>query len=76
MSKGMAFGSWGVKERERKEMHREKSRGQSEGGLKCCRPELHLVTLTGTPSSLNVHIQGLVNLADRDANIQPRKGND
>lgn len=28
----------------------------------------------GTPSSLNVHIQGLVTLADRDASIQLRRG--
>lgn len=33
-----------------------------------------LATLTGAPSSLNVHIQGLVTLIDRDASIQPRRG--
>lgn len=33
-----------------------------------------LATLTGVPSSLNVHIQGLVTLIDRDASTQPRRG--
>lgn len=76
MSKGMACGGQGVKEKERNEMSRERSRGQFERGSKHCGPVPHRATLTGRPSSLNVHIQGLVTLADRDANIQPRRGGD
>ena len=65
----------GVNERENNKMRREISRGQFDGSSKCCRPVL-LATLTGIPSSSNVHIQGLVTLSDRDANIQPRRRSD
>lgn len=57
-------------------MSRERLRSQSEQGSKCCRSVPYLATLMGIPSSLSVHIQGLVTLTDRDASIQPRRGND
>lgn len=76
MNRAIAYGCGGVKEREENEIRREQSRGQLDGGLKGCRLVFYMATMTEIPSSSKVHIQGLVTLADRDADIQIRSRTD